>query len=78
MDVTMGKYKIRLEEQQCVLTHPVGISFDLSLAEALELWSFLDLYRPTLLEALEEREKETDPQLPSVFLKGGIDEGYSH
>jgi hypothetical protein len=78
MDVTVGKYKIRLEEQQCVLTHPVGISFDLSLSEALALWSFLDLYRPSLLAALEGQEKATDSQLPRILVQETLDEGHTH
>ncbi len=65
MDAMIGRYKTRIEETGLVLTHPTGISFDLTTNEALELLDFLKVYRQTLIN----RERETNPKLESIVIE---------
>ena len=65
MDAIIGRYRARIEEAGLVLTHPTGISFDLSTNEALELLDFLKVYRKTLIN----RERETNPKLERIVIE---------
>jgi len=42
METIIGKYRARMKETGLVLIHPVGISFDLTLDQAVELMEFID------------------------------------
>ena len=76
MDASIGKYKLRIEDTQLVITHEVGISFDLTSEEALGIWSFINMYRQSLEKKLitiyrhppKEDERNTDALLQSVTL----------
>lgn len=68
MDAIIGRYKARMEELGLVLTHPSGISFDLTAAEALELMDFIRVYR----QALMTTERETNPELERIVIKEDI------
>ncbi len=63
MDAIIGRYRVRIESGGLVLTHPTGISFDLTPDETLELQDFIKVYR----QALIMRERETSPQLERVI-----------
>jgi hypothetical protein len=68
MDAIIGRYRVRLEETGLVLKHPTGISFDMTLDEALGLWKFISVYQESLNEIL----RETDPQLQRIVLNKEI------
>jgi len=65
IDAIIGRYWVRMEKTGMVLTHPAGISFDLTVDEALRLYEFISVYR----ETLEVEERETDPEIKRVTLK---------
>ncbi len=65
MDAIIGRYKIRVEDTGIVLTHPSGISFEITAEEALDLQDFLKVYRQTLLTA----ERETNPELERIVIE---------
>jgi len=65
MDAIIGRYKVRLEGSGIVLTHPSGISFDITALEALDLHDFLKVYRQTLLTS----ERETNPELERISIE---------
>jgi len=48
-----------------ILTHPSGISFEITADEALELQNFLKVYRQTLLTS----ERETNPELERIVIE---------
>ena len=50
MDAIIGRYRIRMEETRLVITHPAGISFDLTLDETLGLMDFIQIYRRDFLQ----------------------------
>jgi hypothetical protein len=54
-----------MEESGLVLTHPSGISFDMTADEALELQDFLKVYRRTLITS----ERETNPELERIIIE---------
>jgi hypothetical protein len=54
-----------MEKTGMILTHPTGISFDLTVEEALRLYEFIGVYRKTL----KVEERETDPEIKRVTLK---------
>jgi hypothetical protein len=54
-----------MEESGLVLTHPSGISFDMTADEALELQDFLKVYRRTLITS----ERETNPELERIVIE---------
>jgi hypothetical protein len=54
-----------MEESGLVLTHPSGISFDMTAYEALELQDFLKFYRRTLITS----ERETNPELERIVIE---------
>lgn len=65
MDAIIGRYKVRMGDSGLVLTHPSGISFDMTADEALELSDFLKVYRRTLITA----ERETNPELERIVIE---------
>ena len=64
MDAIIGRYKAHMEESGLVLTHPTGISFDLTVDEALDLLDFIKVYQ----RALNMRERDTNPELERVVI----------
>lgn len=67
IDAIIGRYRVRMEEAGMVLTHPTGISFDLTTDEALALREFISIHRKTLQAQLEERD--TEPEIKRVIIK---------
>jgi hypothetical protein len=65
MDAIIGRYKVRMEGWEIILTHPSGISFDITAEEALDLQDFLKVYRQTLLTS----ERETNPELERIVIE---------
>ena len=65
MDAIIGRYKVRMEDSGLVLTHPSGISFEITADEALELQDFLKVYRRTLMTT----ERETNPELERIIIE---------
>ena len=66
MDAIIGRYKVRMGDSGIILTHPSGISFEITADEALELQNFLKVYRQTLLTS----ERETNPELERIVIEG--------
>jgi hypothetical protein len=64
MDAIIGRYKIRMEETGLVITHPAGISFDLTLDETLGLMDFINIYRQTLIVM----QRDTEPRLERITI----------
>jgi hypothetical protein len=54
-----------MEESGMILTHPSGISFDLTVDEALSLHEFIGVYR----KALQVAERDTEPELKRVVIE---------
>jgi hypothetical protein len=65
MDAIIGRYRVRMGDSGLVLTHPSGISFDLTADEALDLLDFLKVYRQTLITS----ERETNPELERIIIQ---------
>jgi hypothetical protein len=65
MDAIIGRYKVRMEDSGLILTHPSGISFEITADEALELQDFLKVYRQTLLTS----ERETNPEIERIVIE---------
>jgi hypothetical protein len=65
MDAIIGRYKVRVEDSGIVLTHPSGISFEITADEALDLQDFLKVYRQTLLTS----ERETNPEIERIIIR---------
>jgi hypothetical protein len=65
MDAIIGRYKVRVEDSGIILTHPSGISFEITAEEALDLQDFLKVYRQTLLTT----ERETNPELERIVIE---------
>lgn len=65
MDAIIGRYKVRVEDSGIVLTHPSGISFEITAEEALDLQDFLKIYRQALLTS----ERETNPELDRIVIE---------
>jgi len=65
MDAIIGRYKVRMEDSGIILTHPSGISFEITAEEALDLQDFLKVYRQTLLTS----ERETNPELERIVIE---------
>jgi hypothetical protein len=64
-DAIIGRYEVRMEKTGMVLTHPAGISFDLTVSEALRLHEFIGMYRKTL----QMVERDTEPEMKRVVIK---------
>jgi hypothetical protein len=54
-----------MEDSGIVLTHPSGISFEITAEEALDLQDFLKIYRQSLLTA----ERETNPEIERIVIE---------
>ncbi|HEY7418247.1 MAG TPA: hypothetical protein VH593_23910 [Ktedonobacteraceae bacterium] len=75
MDASIGKYTLRVQDSQLIITHEAGISFDLTSQEALGIWSFINMYRSSLEKELatiyrqpsKEEERNTDAYLQSIM-----------
>lgn len=65
MDAIIGRYKVRIEDSGIVLTHPSGISFEITADEALDLQDFLKVFRQTLLIT----ERETNPEIERIVIE---------
>jgi hypothetical protein len=65
IDAIVGRYRLRIEDTGVVLTHPSGISFDLTADEALGVYEFVAVYRKTLLAD----DRETEPVLKRVVIE---------
>ncbi len=65
MDAIIGRFKVRVEDLGIVLTHPSGISFEITVEEALDLQDFLRVYRQTLLTT----ERETNPEIERIVIE---------
>ena len=65
MDAIIGRFKVRVEDSGIVLTHPSGISFEITADEALDLQDFLKVYRQTLLTT----ERETNPEIERIIIR---------
>ena len=64
MEAVIGKYRARMEETSLILTHPTGLSFDLTLDEAVELMEFIKVYRAAIAAA----QRDTEPSIESVVV----------
>ena len=67
MDAIIRNYRVRMEETRLVLTHPAGISFDLTLDEAVGLMEFIKVYQ----DAIAAAKHDTGPWNEQVV----VDEG---
>lgn len=65
IDAIIGRYRARVEETGLILTHPSGISFDLTAEEALALQDFVAAYRKTLLAP----DCDTEPVIKRIVIK---------
>ena len=65
LDAIVGRYRVRMEESGMILTHPSGISFDLTADEALSLHEFIGIYRKTL----EIADRDTEPEIKRVVIE---------
>ncbi len=70
MDAIIGRYRARMEETGLILTYPAGISFDLTVDEALGLLNFLCLYQQALLEMQgDQHEVKTEHRLERIVIQ---------
>jgi hypothetical protein len=63
MDAIVGKFKVRMDRGSVVLTHPTGISFDLTPEEALGFGDIIKVYRETLLDTVHKQQEEPQKNL---------------
>jgi hypothetical protein len=49
MDAILGRYRVHINDTGLVLTHPAGISFDITANEAMAFLDFLESHQHTLL-----------------------------
>jgi hypothetical protein len=69
MDAMIGSYQACMAPTGLVLTHPTGISFNLSVDETLRLLNFLSAYQQTLFALQEcEQERHTEPRMERVVI----------
>lgn len=64
MDAIIGKYKARMEARCLILTHPTGMSFDLTLEEAIGLLEFIKDYQAAIAAA----QRDTEPSIERVVV----------
>ena len=64
MDAIIGKYRARMEGTGLVLTHATGISFDLTLDEALGLMELIKGYQ----DARAAAQHDTEPRIEKVVV----------
>jgi hypothetical protein len=60
MDTIIGRYRVLTEETSLTLTHPTGMSFVLTLAEALELMDFIRVHQSTIAAALDAEKPDDE------------------
>ncbi len=65
MDAIIGRYKMRMEKDQLIISHSAGISFSLTLDEAMGLFNFINVYRETLTTT----QADTEPRINSIHLE---------
>ncbi len=83
MRAIIGKYKVSIDEMTLICTHPSGISFDLTLDEALGLMKFIKVYQDAIAAAqfdvglrtkqIDINNKSTSKDLPeglACLIKG--------
>ncbi len=63
MDAIIRNYRVRMEETGLILTHPAGISFDLTLDEAVGLMEFIKVYQ----DAIAAAKRDTGPQIEGLL-----------
>jgi hypothetical protein len=63
MDAIIGKFKVCMDRSLVILTHPAGISFDLTPEEALGFGDIINVYRETLRDMAEDEEEEPQKDL---------------
>lgn len=68
MDAIIGKFKVRMDRSSVILTHPAGISFDLTPEEALGLRDVISVYRETLIDIAEMDIVEDEEEEPEKVL----------
>jgi hypothetical protein len=49
MDAILGRYRVHINDTGLALTHPAGISFDITANEALAFLDFLESHQQTLI-----------------------------
>ncbi len=59
MDAIIGKYRARIEETGLILTHPTGISFDLTLDEEVGLMELIKVYQDTRAAAQQDLDNRS-------------------
>jgi len=64
MDAIIGRYKARMEETGLILTHPTGVSFDLTLEETVWLMEFIKGYQSAIAVA----QRDTEPRIEGVVV----------
>src|SRR5689334_15130576 len=64
MDAIIGKYRVSMEGTALILTHPAGISFDLTLDEAVELMEFISVYQDAIATMLHD----TAPRIRRIVI----------
>jgi len=67
MYAIIGRYKVGLKETSLTLKHEAGIAFDLTIEEALGLFTFLNAYHGTLLALKDDNEPETQKWIRVVI-----------
>ena len=65
MDAILGRYRVHINDTRLVLTHPAGISFDITANEALAFLDFLESNQQTLLatRSVADSQEEGAPSL---------------
>ncbi|HEX6478238.1 MAG TPA: hypothetical protein VF043_05295 [Ktedonobacteraceae bacterium] len=64
MVAIIGKYRTRMKETGLIITHPTGLSFDLTVDEALELMKFIEVYQASI----EAAQRDTEPSIERVVV----------
>jgi hypothetical protein len=59
MDAIIGKYRARIEETGLILTHPTGISFDLTLDEEVGLMGLIKVYQDARAAAQQDLDNRS-------------------
>ena len=67
MDEVVGRYKVRLDRDALVLTHPTGISFDINPDEAVRLAEYILARKQTLISM--DLQKKHIKKLPQNQIK---------
>jgi len=65
MDAILGRYRVRINDTGLVLTHPAGISFDITANESMAFLGFLESHQQTLIAI----QSDADSQEESVVIE---------